>query len=70
MLSQEKPMQLNVGGTSALTRLMLLVVVSAAWQPYAHAQNAKTPYPDMAPLDQYLMERNAEIELAKSAAPE
>jgi hypothetical protein len=24
----------------------------------------------MAPLDQYLMERNAEMELAKSAAPE
>jgi hypothetical protein len=36
----------------------------------AQAQEAKTPYPSMAPLDQYLMERNAEIALARSAAPE
>lgn len=32
--------------------------------------DAITPYPKMAPLDQYLMERNAEIALARSAAPE
>ena len=63
-------MQLNLRGTSALTRLGLLVMVSAAWQAHAHAQNAETPYPSMAPLDQYLMERNAEIALARSAAPE
>ena len=37
---------------------------------HAHAQDAKTPYPSMAPLEQYLMEdRNAEIALAQSAAP-
>jgi hypothetical protein len=35
----------------------------------AQAQNAKTPYPNMAPLDQYMMERTAEITLARSAAP-
>jgi hypothetical protein len=63
-------MQLNVRWTSALTRLVLLVVVSAAWQAHVHAQNAQTPYPIVAPLDQYLMERNAEIALARSAAPE
>jgi hypothetical protein len=39
----------------------------ATWQ--AQAQDAKTPYPSMAPLEQYLMERNAEIALARSAAP-
>jgi hypothetical protein len=55
-------------GFSALTSLLLVIVVGVAWQ--ANAQDAKTPYPSMAPLDQYLMERNAEIELAKSAAPE
>src|ERR1700728_3266839 len=34
------------------------------------AQDAKTQYPSMAPLDQYLMEdRNSEIALARSAAP-
>ena len=36
----------------------------------AQAQDAKTPYPNMAPLDQYLAERNTEIALARSAAPE
>jgi hypothetical protein len=35
------------------------------------AQNGKTPYSSMAPLEQYLMpDRNAEIALARSAAPE
>jgi len=34
------------------------------------AQDAKAPYPAMAPLDQYLMaDRSAEIALARSAAP-
>jgi hypothetical protein len=36
----------------------------------AHSQDAKTPYPKMAPVDQYLMERDAEIALARSAAPD
>lgn len=37
----------------------------------AQAQNAKAPYPAMAPLEQYLMpDRNEEIKLARSAAPD
>lgn len=32
-------------------------------------QDNKTPYPTMAPLDQYLMDRGAEIALARTAAP-
>jgi hypothetical protein len=36
----------------------------------AQAQKTATPYPSMAPLDQYLMaDRNAEIALARTAAP-
>ena len=54
--------------TIALTSLALVVTLAAAWQ--AQAQDAKAPYPSMAPLDQYLMERKAEITLARSAAPE
>jgi hypothetical protein len=46
----------------------VLAVVAAGWQ--AQAQDAKTPYPSMAPLEQYMMERSAEIALARSAAPE
>lgn len=33
-------------------------------------QDRPTAYPSMAPLEQYLMERDAEIALARSAAPE
>jgi len=61
-------MQRKIRGTSVLTTFLLMFVAGAAWQ--VNAQDARTPYPTMAPLDQYLMERNAEIELAKSAAPQ
>jgi hypothetical protein len=54
--------------TIALGGFALLAALAAASQ--APAQDAKAPYPNMAPLDQYLMERNAEIALARSAAPE
>jgi hypothetical protein len=36
----------------------------------ARAQDNKTPYPNMAALDKYLMGRDAEIALARSAAPD
>lgn len=55
--------------TVALRSFALLVVLAAAWR--AKAQDAKAPYPSMAPLDQYLIaDRNAEIVLARTAAPE
>jgi hypothetical protein len=47
--------------------LVLASVLSASRQ--ASAQDNKAPYPSMAPLPQYLMDRNAEIALARSAAP-
>src|ERR1700678_2189806 len=53
--------------TIARSSCVLVVVVAAGWQ--AHAQDAKTPYPNMAPVEQYMMERSAEIALALSAAP-
>jgi len=54
---------------SVLSSVVLLVMFTAAWP--AKAQDAKTPYPSMAPLEQYLMEdHNAEIALALSAAPQ
>ena len=34
------------------------------------ALDATTLYPSMAPIEQYLMDRTAEIALARSAAPE
>jgi hypothetical protein len=50
-----------------VTHFTLVILLSAMWM--AQAQDTKTPYPGMAPLDQYLMARNAEIALARSAAP-
>jgi hypothetical protein len=49
-----------------------MVLPLALWiLPVAPAQEAKTPYPAMAPLEQYLTsDRNAEIALARSSAPE
>src|ERR1700721_4157070 len=50
------------------TCLASVVLMSLAWQ--AQAEDLKT-YTNMCPLDQYLMgDRNAEIALALSAAPE
>jgi hypothetical protein len=52
-------------GMASIPILALLAVFPAK------AQDAKPPYPSMAPIGQYLMaDRNAEISLARSAAPE
>jgi len=49
--------------------LALVLVISIGFlAPKAAAQSDQ--YPKMAPVDQYLMERNAEILLARSAAPD
>jgi len=52
----------------AIKSFALLVVLGTAYQ--AMAQDAKTTYPSMAPIEQYLMDRTAEIALARSAAPD
>jgi hypothetical protein len=50
-------------------RVFVIVVVLGAVLP-AHAQDRTTSYGSMAPVEQYLMaDRNAEIALARSAAP-
>jgi hypothetical protein len=47
----------------------LILILDVAWQ--ARAQDRQMLYPSMAPVEQYLMtDRNAEIALARSAAPE
>ena len=58
--------------TIRITSFMLLAMLGASQQ--ALSQDAKkaeaaAPYPKMAPIDQYLMDRDAEIALARSAAP-
>jgi len=62
-------MRKNKAGAIAIKSLALLVVLGTALQ--ARSQEATTPYPNMAPIEQYLMaDRDAEIALARSAAPE
>ena len=46
----------------------LIVLIGTAYQ--ARSQDTRTPYPSMAPIEQYLMDRTAEIVLARTAAPE
>ena len=50
-------------GALALVSLLSLTVSTLA-------QEAERPYPKMLPISQYLMDRNAAIALARSAAPE
>jgi hypothetical protein len=47
--------------------LVLVTGLSVVWQ--IRAQDAKQPYPSIAPIDQYRMDRNAEIAMARTAAP-
>ena len=55
--------------TFAVGSFVLVVVLGATWK--SQAQDTTTPYPSMAPLDQYMMpDRDSEIALARSAAPE
>jgi hypothetical protein len=64
-----KTMRKNKAGSIAIKSFALLVVFGAAHQ--SMAQDAATSYPKMAPIEQYLMaDRDAEIEMARSAAPE
>src|SRR5215831_16714989 len=56
-------------GAIALKNIGMTLILGAAC--VATAQDAKAPYPSMAPVDQYLMEdKSSEIALARSAAPE
>ena len=58
----------KIGKRITWGNVVLVVVLGAGWQ--LQAQSVKSPYPTMAPLDQYFMtDRNAEIALARTAAP-
>jgi hypothetical protein len=51
-----------------LTIVCALIIAMGGGMSRAAAQS--DPYPKMAPVDQYLMEKTAEIQLARSAAPD
>jgi len=66
LVTTERHMKKRIAST-AFTSFALLLILMVASQ--MNAQDTKTLYPSMAPLDQYLMERSAEIALARSGAP-
>jgi hypothetical protein len=67
--SQEETMQRKKVGAIAIKIFALVVVLGTAYQTMA--QDVATSYPKMAPIEQYLMtDRDAEIALARSSAPE
>lgn len=61
----------EIGKTAARVAVGALALVSLLGIPAStRAQAAERPYPKMLPLAQYLMERDAAIALARSAAPQ
>jgi hypothetical protein len=56
-------------GLFALLGAIWLGLACLGLASQAQAQGTKTLYPSMAPLDQYLMDHDAEIALARTAAP-
>lgn len=54
---------------SIAAQILLLLSAFGMAHP-ASSQDATNPYPNMAPIEEYLMDRTAEIALARSAAPE
>jgi hypothetical protein len=60
-------MNRKIVGTVALGSFALVVVLCAVCQ--GQAKDTQGQYPSMAPIDQYMMDRDAEIALARSAAP-
>jgi hypothetical protein len=55
-----------------LRNVVLVAVLGGAWPIQAQdtkAQDLKSRYPTMAPIEQYRMDRDAEIALARTAAP-
>jgi hypothetical protein len=66
------PSRAGVPSLRAIPIFALALLFFAACPAHAQdaqTQPAKTPYPAMAPLQQYLMDRNDEIQMARSSAP-
>ena len=63
-------MQKKIGAIAIKALLVVLGTACLGIGNQAMAQAAKTAYPSMAPIEQYLMDRTAEVALARSAAPE
>ena len=61
-------MKQAVSNTHEWVKVGMLAMLCACGRAYG--DTPANPYPKMAPVDQYLMDRDAEIALARSAAPD
>ncbi len=62
----------NIGRAIGWEGVAFIAVFGAAWPVQAQnteAPDARSPYPNMAPIAQYRMDRDAEIALARTGAP-
>lgn len=62
----------NTGKAMGWGNVVLVAAFGVAWPIQAQdtkAQDTKSPYPTMAPVEQYRMDRDAEIAMARTAAP-
>src|SRR5689334_14161601 len=65
-------MRRNTGEAIGWGNIVLVALFGAAWPIHAQdtkAQDTTSPYPSMAPIEQYRMDRDAEIAMARTAAP-
>jgi hypothetical protein len=62
-----KSMKVKLVSATAWRILVLMCLLNATWQ--MQAQDNKAPYPSMAPIEQYRMDCDAKVALARSAAP-
>jgi hypothetical protein len=70
VIDKNHPLEEKTSMRKTLTTVAVMGLVALSGVGRGGAQENKTPYRAMAPVEQYLMERNAEIALARSAAPE
>ncbi len=61
---------MNTKQFAVVASFVFALILGFAAPSQMRAQASKPANPSMAPLDQYLMDRDAEIALARSAAPE
>lgn len=61
---------MNRNALTAVALLIFLLTLVFAMSQAMQGQDQKNPYAAMAPVEQYMMDRDAEIALARSAAPE
>jgi len=71
VLASVREHTMDEGKLAAGASLIVTLILALGVPLHVHAQDSKAPYPSMAPVEQYLItDRNAEIALARSAAPE